>query len=153
MKFSAQEEYGLRILLRIAHNQSSSGLTIPEISIAEKLSQANVGKMLRILRMGGYVESERGANGGYKLAKSPTEIIVSGVLDALGGKLFKSSFCSDFSGVESICTHTIDCSVRSLWRAVQTSVDHVLTRITLKDLMHPEQKVDSLVNIILEDVN
>ena len=153
MKFSAQEEYGLRILLRIAHNTHSAGLTIPEISVAERLTQANVGKMLRILRMGGFVESERGANGGYKLAKIPAHIIVADVLDALGGKLFKSSFCSDFSGVETICTHTIDCSVRSLWRAVQSSVDNVLTRISLKDLMSPEQKVDTFVNIILEETN
>ncbi len=153
MKFSTQEEYGLRILLRIAHNTDCAGLTIPEISIVERLTQANVGKMLRILRMGGFVESERGASGGYKLAKSPSDIIVSDVLDALGGKLFKSSFCSDFSGEETICTHTIDCSVRSLWRAVQSAVDNVLTRITLKDLMHPEQKVDSFVNIILEESN
>jgi len=54
MKFSAQEEYGLRCLLRIAYSKSPNGITIPEISEIEKLSQANVAKLLRILRLGGF---------------------------------------------------------------------------------------------------
>jgi Rrf2 family protein len=151
MKFSSQEEYGLRLLLRIAHDKSGQGLTIPEISEAEKLSQANAAKILRILRMGGFVESERGMNGGYKLTQSPDKIIVGDVLAALGGKLFKSSFCTDYSGVETICTHTIDCSIRSLWRAVQVSVDNVLNRISLRDLMHNEEKVNLFVNSIMDE--
>ncbi len=151
MKFSSQEEYGLRLLLRIAHDTSGHGLTIPEISDAEKLTQANAAKILRILRMGGFVESERGMNGGYKLTKKPEEIIVGDVLAALGGRLFKSSFCTDYSGVDAICTHSIDCSVRSLWRAVQVSVDNVLNRIMLRDLMHNEQKVSTFVNAIMDE--
>lgn len=151
MKFSSQEEYGLRLLLRIAHDKSGQGLTIPEISEAEKLSQANAAKILRLLRMGGFVESERGMNGGYKLTQTPDKIIVGDVLAALGGKLFKSSFCTDYSGVETICTHTIDCSIRSLWRAVQVSVDNVLNRITLKDLMHNEARVNIFVNSIMDE--
>jgi len=50
MKFSAQEEYGLRCLLRIAGSKSPNGLTIPEISTVEGLTQANTAKILRILR-------------------------------------------------------------------------------------------------------
>jgi DNA-binding IscR family transcriptional regulator len=52
MKFTAQEEYGLRILLRIAQSHSPNGLTIPEISQLEGLSQANTAKILRVLRLG-----------------------------------------------------------------------------------------------------
>jgi Rrf2 family protein len=135
MKFSAQEEYGLRCLLRIAKSDSRDGLTIPQISQQEGLTQANVAKILRILRLGGLIESSRGAAGGYKLAMKPNEIKVGDVLAILGGRLFESSFCSDHAGVEAICTHTIDCSIRSLWKNVQGAVDGILLKTTLHDLI------------------
>ena len=55
MKLSAQEEYGLRCLLQLGRNEAASGdgLTIPEISQSEELSPAYVGKLMRVLRMGG----------------------------------------------------------------------------------------------------
>ncbi len=141
MKFSTQEEYGLRCLLRIGKSKSPNGLTIPEISQLEGLSAANVGKILRVLRLGGFIESSRGQTGGYKLTRSPNEIIVGEVLAALGGRFFGEDFCSDHSGNELMCTHTIDCSVRSVWRTVQSLIDKVLGKMTLKDLLGSEVQV------------
>ncbi len=150
MKFSTQEEYGLRCLLRIAYSKSANGLTIPEISTLEGITRANTAKLLRILRMGGFVDSARGQSGGYKLAKPPDEIIVADVLEVLGGKLFQSSFCDFHSGAGAICSNSIDCSIRSLWKAVQNSVDSVLQNTTLKDLMGSEQSVNQLVSKFAE---
>ena len=145
MKFSTQEEYGLRCLLRIAKERSGDGLTIPEISNLEGLTQANAAKLLRILRMGGFIDSSRGANGGYKLNMAPEDIIIGNVLEVLGGKLFESTFCSDYTGVTSICANSIDCSIRSLWHLVQDAVDNVLQKTTLKDLMGKETALDMLL--------
>ncbi|MFT5087060.1 MAG: Rrf2 family protein [Candidatus Latescibacterota bacterium] len=137
MKLSSQEEYGLRCLLHLARQLGGVSQTIPEISQAEGVSHHNVGKMLRILRQGGFVESERGQYGGYALARSPENIIVADVLDALGGRLFDSSFCDHHTGAEANCTHTLSsCSVRALWSRLQEAVDQVLNQLTLKDLLH-----------------
>jgi len=151
MKFNTQEEYGLRCLLRIAYSRSQNGLTIPEISEAEKLTQANTAKILRSLRLGGFIESARGQSGGYKLSRPPENIIVADVLNSLGGKLFEASFCSDYSGVDIVCTHSIDCSIRSLWRAVQTAIDGVVTKTSLRDLMAKESSVGDFVNNLVEE--
>ncbi len=153
MKFSSQEEYGLRCLLRIAVSHSENGLTIPEISQFEGLSTANVGKILRTLRLGGFIESMRGQNGGYKLARPAEEIIVGEVLAVLGGRLFEAGFCNDHAGNESICTHSIDCSIRSLWRTVQSLLDGVLDKLTLKDLIGSEEKVGVIVNNFADEVD
>jgi Rrf2 family protein len=146
MKFSTQEEYGLRCLLRIAKEGSGEGLTIPEISKLEGLTQANVAKFLRILRMRGFIDSSRGASGGYKLNMAPEDIVIGQVLEALGGKLFETSFCSDYSGQTIICTNSIDCSIRSLWNMVQESVDNVLQKTTLKDLMGQKSALEMLLS-------
>lgn len=152
MKFSTQEEYGLRCLLRIGKSKSQNGLTIPEISSLEGLTQANTAKLLRTLRLGGFIEAERGQSGGYKLSRKPDEINIGEVLAFLGGRLFESGFCDSHSGAESICTHTVDCSVRSLWKNIQTVVDSVLNKTTLKDLLGNENEVNDFVSAIVEEV-
>jgi Rrf2 family protein len=153
MKFSSQEEYGLRLLLRIGKDRSDNGMTIPELSELEGLSEANVAKILRILRLAGFVESSRGQTGGYKLSRSANEILVGEVLTALGGKLYESSFCDLHAGVENICTNSIDCSLRSLWKTIQTMLDGLLSKITLQDLLGSEQQVEIIVSNLSEELD
>ena len=139
MKFSAQEEYGLRCLLQIARHGEGNGLTIPQVSQAEGITETYAAKLLRILRTGRFLKSARGQLGGYTLARVPEQIIVADVLDVLGGRLFSSDFCERHSGAERSCAHTGDCSIRSLWSTVQTVVDRVLSRTTLQDLLDSEK--------------
>jgi Rrf2 family protein len=119
-------------------------MTIPEISKVEGLSSTHVAKLLMILRKEGFIKSTRGQAGGYALARRAEEIFVGDVLAALGGKLYDHSFCNRHSGQLSICTHAIDCSVRSLWQIVQDAVDGVVNRITLADLL---KNKESEVNV------
>lgn len=148
MKFSALEEYGIRCLIRIAkfyHVEKS--LTIPEISNAEGISQHNAGKILRALRLGGFLESSRGQIGGYTLSRPPEDILIQDVLTALGGKLYDDSFCKEHKGVFDLCTNSIDCSVRSLWRIIQDAIDASISRMTLKDLLVSENSLFEAFNI------
>ena len=135
MKFSAQEEYGLRCLLQIARLGPEGSMTIPDISRVEGMTQTHVAKLMMILRKSGFINSTRGHLGGYTLALPAEQIRISEVLEALGGKLYDDKFCGRHGGQNNICTHAVDCSVRSLWQVIQNSVDSVLDRITLADLM------------------
>ncbi len=152
MKFSAQEDFGMRLLLRIAKSKSLNGLTIPELSELEGISIANAGKILRILRLAGFIESARGQTGGYKLKIPANKIIVNDVMTVLGGKLFESGFCEQHAGISNICTNTIDCSIRSLWRTIQSMIDDVLKQITLQDLLGKEEDVNLLVGNYVERI-
>lgn len=143
MKFSTQEEYGLRCLLQIARAGEGGALTIPEISHAEGLSDANVAKLLRILRLGGFVEAARGRVGGYSLARRPKDITVADVLAVLGGRLVDHDFCEAYSGSSMICVHAVDCTIYSLWQTIQTAVDGVLQQMTLDDMI-PKSEEDLL---------
>jgi Rrf2 family protein len=133
MKFSAQEEYGLRCLIQIARCKDS--LTIPEISRLEGLTPTHTAKLLMILRKEGFVMSTRGQSGGYTLSREAKDINVGEVLTALGGKLYDAEFCRKHSGTLDICTHAVDCSVRSLWQVIQHSVDDVLGKLSLADML------------------
>ena len=135
MKLTANEEYGIRCLLHVARCGTEGSVTIPEISRAEGITPAYVAKLLRILRRSGFIASVRGKSGGYSLARPAEQIIVGEALAALGGRLYEADFCDRHSGAEKICTHTVDCSVRSLWQTVQNSVDQVLSKMTLRALL------------------
>ncbi|MDX2270204.1 MAG: Rrf2 family transcriptional regulator [Bryobacter sp.] len=145
MKLSAQEEYGLRCLLQMAIRGDEASLSIPEISRAEGLSVPNVAKLMRLLRLAGFVRSVRGQAGGYSLARPANQIQVSSVLEALGGKLFGPRFCDRHSGLELVCVHDTDCSMRSVWVALQTMFEKLLAGITLSDLLQKEQQMKILL--------
>lgn len=151
MKISAQDEYGLRVLLRIARQEGEEGLSITQLCEAEGLSQSYMAKVTRALRMAGFIESTRGPKGGYVLAQSPETIRINQVLHALGGALFDDSFCHAHTGGLRICTNSVDCSVRSLWRIVQVALDSVLERVTLRDLMGSEHASDHILRRILDE--
>jgi Rrf2 family protein len=146
MKLSSQEEYGLRCLLQVARHDPEGSLTIPEIARTEGLSIPHVAKLMRLLRRGGFVKSVRGQAGGYKLAQTSDQIHIGEVLAWLGGRLFEPNFCNIHSGVVKLCTHSVDCSIRSLWRSVQFVVDQMLAKVTLADLLGDERKVGFWIN-------
>jgi Rrf2 family protein len=135
VKISAQEEYGVRCLLQIGRRGVGASLTIPEISRAEGISSHYVAKLLRVLRKGGLVKSVRGQAGGYTLSRPLSEITVSETLSVLGGRLYDPEFCESHGGADVVCTHTVACSIRSLWRSVQQAVDQVLGETTLEALL------------------
>ena len=143
MKLTSQEEYGLRCLLRVGREDAGECLTIPELARSEGISEPNVAKMMRILRRGGFVKSTRGQSGGYALSRPAEEIIVGHVLATLGGRLYEPAFCDGHSGLERLCTHMPDCSIRSVWRMVQQAVDQVLGKLTLKDLLKTEPEMNA----------
>jgi Rrf2 family protein len=144
MKITAQEEYGLRCLLRLARAHGRQPLTIPEIAAAENLSQPYVAKLLTVLRQAGLVESHRGRAGGYHLSRPPAEIRLGRVLLALGEPLFDDpGYCDRHAGPETSgpCVHHDDCAIKGLWQTLEEWVRHVLDQLTLDDLLHHDASV------------
>lgn len=152
MKINKEDEYGLRILLRIARSDSDTGLSIPQLSELEGMSQSYVGKLTRALRIGGLVQSSRGQKGGYLLSKVPSDITIKEVIDTLGGQLFSKDFCGSHSGISKLCTNSVDCSVRSLWKMLQFTVDRVFENVTLADLIGNETQSRSQLNDVVDQL-
>ena len=146
MKLSSNEEYGLRCMLRLAYEGPGGSLTLPEIGQAEGVSEAYAAKIMRTLRRGGFVKSARGKIGGYTLARPASQIVIGDVIDELGGRFFESDFCDRHAGQMETCTHSgVDCSLRSLWKALQVVVDEVLRKTTLQDLMREDKPIPALI--------
>jgi Rrf2 family transcriptional regulator, iron-sulfur cluster assembly transcription factor len=148
MKLTSHEEYGLRCLIRLGRAGDGSSLTISDIGRAEHISSPYTAKLLRMLRRAGFVKSVRGQAGGYSLARPASQIIVGDVLGILGGRLFEADFCKSHSGQVRVCANSTDCSIRTLWRAVQLALDQVLGKTTLQDLLRTEEDMRKWVNAL-----
>jgi Rrf2 family protein len=144
MKLTSQEEYGLRLLLQLGRRGPGTGLTLPELSRFEGLSQAHAGKLMRVLRTGGLVKAARGQAGGYSLARPADAITVGEALQVLGGRLFDAEFCDRHAGLSRACTHIGECSIRPVLRRLQDVVDQVMGQLTLQQLLGSERDVRSL---------
>jgi DNA-binding IscR family transcriptional regulator len=84
--------------------------------------------------------------GGYTLSRPADKIVIGDVIGVLGGRLFESKhFGHEHAGQIQVCTRSVDCSVRSLWHAVQSAVDDVLSKTTLQDLLRSEGEMNSWV--------
>ena len=151
MKITAQVEYGLRIMVRITRCTDEKGLSIRQLSEAEGLSVNYVAKLTRLLRLKGMINSTRGHMGGYLLAKPAADITVNDVLKALSGKLFDKNFCDSHSGIMTLCTNSVDCSIRSLWSMMQTTLDKLLDKVTMADMMKNEKDVSGVLQNIMEE--
>lgn len=137
MKITAQEEYGLRCLLRLAQGGGESH-SLPEVASAEGLSVAYVAKLMAVLRDAGLIESVRGRSGGYRLAKAPEEIGLGSLLLTLGEPLFDDpGYCERHPGVhEDGCVHKGACNLKGLWQTLESWLRRALDQVTLADLVN-----------------
>jgi Rrf2 family protein len=161
MKITAQEEYGLRCLLRLARS-AGEPLTIPEVAAAEQLSPPYVAKLLSVLRQSGFVESVRGRSGGYHLTRDPADVRLGDVMRALGEPLFEDPiYCEKHASPETggACVHHDSCSLRALWQTLEQWMRRILDQVTLADLLQSEGQLherlrahlpapDSLVSLL-----
>jgi Rrf2 family protein len=155
MKITAQEEYGLRCLLKVAAAQDGNSFTLHEIAAAEGLSVPYAAKLLSVLRQAGFLDSVRGRAGGYRLAMSPKSIGLGSLLLTLGEPLFdEPGYCERHAGTaEGVngCVHNSDCSLRSLWQTLEQWMRHSLDQITLADLMQRNVSIAELLRTRLAD--
>jgi hypothetical protein len=158
MKITANEEYGLRIMLRLAliqERQSGKLVSLNEIADAEGFSVENTAAILSKLREGDLIESVRGKYGGYKLVNKPEELNLYQILQVLSKDTFGIEFCESHSGIKTKCVHNEDCSVRPVWTGLTALIQNFLANITLKQLMQKESACQSELTdsfTILQDI-
>ena len=148
MKISAHEEYGLRCLVQLARAEvDAESLTLNQIADREGLSVANAGKLMWVLVKAGLVQSQRGANGGYTLARPASDIRLNEVIRILDEDTV-DGFCKTHAGVLDACIHTSDCGIRPVIVGLHEIVQNALSEITLAELIGSEENVDARLHQI-----
>jgi Rrf2 family transcriptional regulator, iron-sulfur cluster assembly transcription factor len=136
MKITAMEEYGLRCLLRVAEQGDDGAIPAPTIAEQEGLSLSYTQKILRVLTKGGLVDSRRGVQGGYFLARSAEEITVGDAIRVLGGMFQVEEICERHTGELEACARRCNCRIRPVWAHISSFVVATLDGISLAVLMN-----------------
>jgi Rrf2 family protein len=87
MMFSTKAEYGVRVMVELARRAGEDPIPLAEIASHDGLPLAYLEHLVARLRKAGLVDSRRGSRGGYLLARSPTEITMAEVVEALEGSI------------------------------------------------------------------
>ncbi len=106
-----------------------------DLAIETQIPEPTASKVLKKLARAGVVVSQRGAKGGYALARSPDQIGVHEVIEAIEGPIAVTE-CSDES-TDSFCEYETNCGVRANWQRINLAVHNALARITLADMAFP----------------
>lgn len=84
MRLTSKARYGLIFLLHLARESESEFIGVYEVSDRQKISAHYLDQLARKFRIAGLVEPKKGPNGGYKLVKSPSEITLAEIMQAVG---------------------------------------------------------------------
>ena len=134
MKLTVKLDYACRVLAQLAKRYESREVSrIDELAGVEEVPSKYLAQILGELRNGGLVESRRGKQGGYLLAKSPDEVSLYDVINLVEGDLFSSvSRSAGDSGK----------AVAQAWNRLQEGFEQSSKAVTLRDLANrPDEKM------------
>ncbi|TAM53227.1 MAG: SUF system Fe-S cluster assembly regulator [Paraburkholderia sp.] len=138
LRLSKMADYGMVILAAMVDEPQRSR-SASEIADSIRVPVPTVSKVLKMLGRGGLVASQRGARGGYLLARPAGQITLTEIIHAMDGPIGMTE-CSVTPG---LCSQESSCAVRSNWLRINRAVFGVLSEITLDQLSMPiPQAVD-----------
>lgn len=130
MWVSTKAQYGMRALVEVALS-GERPTSLKTVAERQGLSQQYLEQIFSVLRRAGFVESVRGAHGGYRLARKLDELHALEVVETLEGSLSPVICLDDHQA----CNHSGHCSTEGLWRDVDDAVRRVLAATTLAELV------------------
>ena len=144
MKISTKGRYALRLMLDLANHNTGDYITLKEISQRQEISMKYLEQIITSLNKAGQLQSTRGAYGGYRLSRLPSDYSVGEILRATEGCL-APVVCLEDDDVE--CAHKKSgCATRELWQGLYDVLNDYLDNYTLQMLLDKQISFDEQPN-------
>lgn len=141
LRLSKLTDYAVVVLVRLSGGDQVQ--TSPGIASAIGIPEPTVAKVLKALAGGELVTSQRGARGGYRLARTLDRIRVSDVIAAVDGPI---ALTACVEGSSSGCESLGQCPMRGRWDPVNDAIRRALSDITLADMQRAAAPSPAFVN-------
>ena len=132
MMVSTKGRYALRIMLDLAQQEPETFISLTSVSGRQGVSVKYMEAIVAILNRAGFVESQRGKDGGYRLRRKPSEYTIGSILKLTEGSLAPVS-CLDCD--QNGCDRADHCLTLPMWQRLDEIIDGYLEVITLQDLL------------------
>lgn len=129
MKISTKGRYALVVMIELSGNSNNEYIPLKDIAERQQISVKYLEKIVAMLNKAGFVQSNRGNNGGYKLVKEPKEYKVGDILRAAEGDLAPTG-C-----VTENCVRKDKCKTFEFWQGLDKAIESYVDSTTLQDLL------------------
>jgi len=131
MRITRKSDYGLRAMYELSKSYGRSPISIAEIASAQNIPDPFLEKIMQELKGAGLIVATHGRGGGYSLGRSPQEISVKEVIEALEGPVALVN-CLDDS---LRCMIEEGCPTSAFWALINERFQEALGTTTLADLL------------------
>jgi Rrf2 family transcriptional regulator, cysteine metabolism repressor len=147
VELSQKSQYAVRAVFELAKRAGSGPVKAAAIASAEHIPQRFLENILSQLRQAGFVESTRGKEGGYLLARSPKETSVGEIIRLMEGPVGASDCmrerASATGGSPHGCPLLEGCVLLPMWERAHKAMMDVYDGTSFQDLVDDETKADS----------
>ena len=139
MKLSTRAIYGLRALIDLGLHSENESVSIQSIATRQGISVGYLEQLMALLKKAGFVQSSRGACGGYRLGRPAQEISVGDILRVLEGGL-EAVACPGNEG-EGLCRGADICVAKYVWKRINDGITQAVDHMILSELIEENRKV------------
>ena len=131
---SSRAKYATRAILDLALNYEEGPVQLQHLAERQNIPPKYLEQIMMILKLSGFVSSQKGPGGGYRLAKPPHGITLGAVTRALDGPIAPMSCVSVSGFAECGCPNPDTCGLRTVWKEARNSLADVLDGTTFSDI-------------------
>lgn len=142
MQLTRAADYAARVMIHLAGLPADSRASRNDLAAVTSAPLHFLGKILQSLVRSGLIHSQRGASGGFTLARAPGGITLVDVIEAIEGPLFLNSCINPGEP----CVRSASCAAHKVWAEAQTEMLAVLKRASILDLAKESARLAADLN-------
>lgn len=137
MKISTKGRYALRMLLDLAEHQGDGFIALKEVAARQNISKKYLEQIIPVFSKSGILQTNRGVQGGYRLAEPPGRYTVGTILRMTEGSL-SPLVCAGQETAE--CERSGKCAMLPVWQGLTRVISEYLDGITLQDILDQQRE-------------
>lgn len=136
MKISTKGRYALRMLLDLAEHAGDGYIALKDVAQRQGISKKYLEQIVPILNRTHILKTNRGFQGGYKLAQDPSKYTIGTILRLTEGSLAPVA-CLEQDPIQ--CEQSADCATLPIWRGLERVINEYLDSMTLQDVLDQQR--------------
>lgn len=132
MRISTKGRYAIRLMLDLAQHDTGEYISLRDVSQRQDVTVKYLEQIVTSLTRAGYLRSQRGNNGGYKLARRPKDYKIGDILRVMEGSLEPIACLIDDP---SLCPRSEGCVTLPFWKGLSKVINDYVDSYTLQDFV------------------
>ena len=137
MKISTKGRYAIRMLVDLAEHQENGYVALKDIAERQEISKKYLEQIVSILNRPGFLQTNRGQNGGYRLAKPADKYTVGDVLRITEGGIAPIACLED---EVNLCERAKNCATLPMWTELYRIISDYLDNVTIQDILDKQRE-------------